>query len=427
MKRFPGIAVLLLVCVAFLAGGEVVDRIAAIVNDDIILLSEVDEKMFILQASGQLEGREESEIRQVRREILDRLIEEKLVVQRAMSQGIEADNQEVTGRVDEAMEKVRSRFPSLEAFRQALQEEGISENMLRERYQSDITQEMLGQRIVGREVRSKVQVTTDDVQRYYEEHADELPRKPNEIHLAHWLASPVTPEQEAAAREEIQKARNEIVDGESFEAAAEKYSDDPSRGQGGLLGWFQPGDLDPDFEAAVDTLKVGELSKIVRTRHGYHLIEVMEREGARYRVRHILVMMQYSESDKEAARKRAEEARQKLDRGESFEDLIPSTEDFLTRDRGGDLGWTPMEFLLPQVKEELDSLTVGEVSPVIETDRGFHIFKVLNRRHGEEYEYDEIKDQLMGYLQQQELQKAYDDWLQGIRDSAYVEIKTWER
>jgi parvulin-like peptidyl-prolyl isomerase len=197
MKRLS----LLLLAAFSLTAGEVIDRVAAVVNEDIILVSEVEEKLFILDAQGQLKGRDTTEFAKLRKE--DRPHEEKLIVQRAKSQGINADASDLQKRVDEAMEKVRSQFPSLEAFREALRQEGITESMLRERYQTDIEQELLGQRIVAKEVRTLVEVNSDEVDKYYREHKDELPRKPTELRLAHILIRPVDAATERAAQERI--------------------------------------------------------------------------------------------------------------------------------------------------------------------------------------------------------------------------------
>lgn len=427
MKRFS-IPLVLVLALLSLTAGDVIDRIAAVVNDDVILLSEVEEKMFILQAQGQLQGQDSTQVAQARREILDRLIEERLVVQRARSQSIEADPQEVTNRVNDAMTKVKERFPSLEAFRQALAQEGISENMLRERYHTDITQEFLGQRIVGKEVRSKVQVTSDDVEHYFKENKDELPRKPMEVQLAHLLVYPVSPAKENAAKKRIENARARIEGGEDFAAVAREVSDDPTKTKGGELGWFSPGDLDPDFESAVDSLAVNAVSEPVRTRFGYHLIQVEERDGDRYRVRHILALVDASQEDLDRARARADSALEKLQGGAPWDSVVRRmSDDALTRDQGGDLGWTPTKFLVPAVATAVESLEVGSVSQVVPSDRGFHIFKVENRRTGEDYTFDEIKDQLRTYLEQKKLEEAYDTWMAGIRDSAYVEIKAWDR
>jgi peptidyl-prolyl cis-trans isomerase SurA len=417
-----------LIALLSLTGGQVVDRIAAVVNDDIILVSEVEEKLFLLDAQGQLKGRDSTQVAGMRKEILDRLIEEKLVVQRAKSQSITADATDLQKRVDDAMDKVRSQFPSPDAFRQALNQEGITETMLRERYQNDIENEVLGQRIVSKEVRSKVEVSSDDVEKYYKENKDQLPRKPSEVELAHFLARPVDASVEAAAKDKIEKARARLVGGEKFEDVASQVSDDPSRGRGGLLGWFQKGDLDPAFEAAADSLQIGELSGPVRSSFGYHLIEVLERDGERFKVRHILALVEPKPDQIQAAHDRAEAARTRIQNGEPFEQVVKeASEDPETKGQGGNLGWISPQMLLPEVAGLIDSLKVGQLSPVVRSTKGFHVFKVLNRRAGEEYTYDEIKDRLRTYLEQQQLEKAYDTWMKGIRDSAYVEVKSWNR
>jgi peptidyl-prolyl cis-trans isomerase SurA len=242
------------------------------------------------------------------------------------------------------------------------------------------------------------------------------------------VAYPVSQEREEAARKRMADARNRITGGEAFADVAAEVSDDPTKARGGDLGWFSPGDLDPAFQTALDTLAVGELSEPVRSRFGYHLIEVLERDGNRFHVRHILAQVEPTDEDVKRARAAAETARNRILAGASFEDVAKElSEDTLTRDKGGDLGWTPVQYLLPQVAAVLDSVDVGDTSPVVESDLGFHVFKVLNRRSGGEYAYDEIKDRLRGFLEQKELEKVYDDWLAAVRDSAYVEIKTWER
>jgi peptidyl-prolyl cis-trans isomerase SurA len=285
---------------------------------------------------------------------------------------------------------------------------------------------MLAQRIVAREIRSQVEVTTDQAQKYFDEHKDELPQRPEEVHIAHILVVPQAGEQAGGPLGEIKAARARIEGGESFAEVAEDVSDDPSRTRGGVLGWFRPGDLDPDFEAAVGALEVGELSEPVRTRFGFHLIEVMDRDGERFEVRHILKLVELGDDAVAAAQERAEEARELVVAGEPFEDVAARmSDDELTRDTGGDLGWTPVASLMPAVSSMVDSLGVNGLSPVITSERGFHVFKILDRRTGGAYEFDEISDQLKSLLEQQELEEAYDEWMSAVRDSAYVEIKTW--
>ena len=103
------------------------------------------------------------------------------------------------------------------------------------------------------------------------------------------------------------------------------------------------------------------------------------------------------------------------------------SDDELTRDSGGDLGWTPVQALVPAIATLIDSVGMNGLSPVVESDRGYHVFKVLNRRSGGATSSSEIEDRLKQYVEQQELEKAYDKWMTAVRDSAYVEVKNWER
>lgn len=429
MKRFRLFApFVMMAALVALTGAEVIDRIAAIVNEEVILLSEVDEKLFIIAAQGQLEGRDSTEVGEVRREILDRLIEERLVVQRAKSQGIHVDDSEVVARVDDAMAKVRGQFPTNTEFEKALESEGLTETMLRERYESDVRQEIMAQRIVGREIRGKVEVTSDQVQKFYDENQDQIPPKPDELELAHLVCFPVSPEKDRAGQEKIQVAVMRLRDGEPFEEVAKAISEDPTASRGGLLGWFGQDDLDPDFQAAVDTLDTMQISAPVQTRFGYHIIQVLDRKDDRFQVRHILVLVEPSSEDLARAHNAAQTAHARLDKGDAWPVVVAEiSDDELTRDNAGNLGWTSSETLLPEVAAVLDSLTVGDYSQVVQTDRGYHVFKLLNRRGGEPFTFEEIRDRLRSLVENQELQKVYDEWMVGIRDSAYVEIKAWKR
>ncbi len=169
------------------------------------------------------------------------------------------------------------------------------------------------------------------------------------------------------------------------------------------------GDLDPDLESAIDTLKIGEVSAPVRTRLGYHLIEVLSREGDRSKVRHILARIESVRPTWRWRAARRKSALARIQGGEYFADVAKAvSDDELTRDNGGDLGWTPVQALVPAIAAMIDSVGMSGVSPVVESDRGYHVFKVLNRRSGGTYDFEDVQDRLRQYVEQQELEKAYD-------------------
>jgi len=417
-----GVPLAALCVVGWLHAGEVVDRIAAVVNERVILLSEVDEKVFILQAQGELQGKDSTQVAGIRRDILDRLVEEELVVQRAKSRGLTVEPSEVTEAVDKAVEKVRSSFPDEAAFQAALAAEGISLLQLRERYQNDVEQERLAQRVVAQEIRSKVEVTTEEVQKYYKEHHDEIPPSPPEVRLAHIVVEPQNPKEMAAAEAAITRARERLEAGEEFAAVVADYN-------GGDLGNFCAGDLDPQIEDVLAWLQPGELSKPTRSGQGWHIFEVLDRDDKGcVTVRHLFVPVVTSEEDVRLAAARAEEARTHVLAGEQFATVAADmSDDDATREQGGDLGWAPVPSLLPEVSAQLDSLGVGDVSRVVRSERGFHVFQLLERREGGEMSFEEIRDRLRQFMEQQKLEEAYTTWLNAVKDSAYVEIIAWSR
>ena len=421
MKRL--LVLLALLSLPALVVADVIDRVAAVVNDDIILLSEVDERIFLLAAQGQIDAADTNRVDEIRKDVLERLVEEKLVVQRAESQGITVDESELVPEVDAAVEQVRKRYGSEQAFQNALEAEGITLSMLRERYESDLTNERLAQRIVGREVRSSVNVTTEDVETYYNENQGELPGKSAEVRLAHLVVEPRNDEVEAAAQREVAGVRDRLRAGGDFQAEVDAH-----RGLA-TLSRFCPGDLDPQIEDAVAGLEPGGISEPVRSAIGYHVFQLGDREeNGCYTLRFVVVEVPTDEVDVSGAQASAEEARQRILDGEQWNTVVAEySDDAETRDNGGDLGWTPVEALLPEVGDQVGDLAPGEVSTVVRSDRGFHVFRMVERREGGDYTFDEIREQLRRYLESQKLQEAYDEWMVGIRDSAYVEIKTWKR
>lgn len=421
MKSRLGLIAFLFVYAALTMGAEVIDRIAAVVNEEVILLSEVDEKIFLLQAQGQLTEADLPRMDEIRRGILDRLIEEKLVVQRALSQGLTVNTDEITQSVDEAISRVRAQFPDEVSFLAALTQEGITLTQLRERYENDARQERLAQRIVGREIRSQVEVKTDQVQRYFEENKSEIPARPDEVRLAHLVVAPRDKVREDAAKKLIDTARADLAVGKTFEEVVAQYG-------GGELGHFCEGDLAPELDDVLSVIEVGKVSEPVRTQLGWHLLQVTAREDNCFDARHVLVSVPMAEQDVTRAETAAQAARQRVVNGEAFEKVVLEvSDDDATRYDGGDLGWSPVANLLPAAAAIIDTLEVGEISPVVRSARGFHVFKLLERRKGGEYAFDEIREQLRQYLEQKQLEEAYDKWMTAVRDSAYVEIKTWTR
>ena len=271
-------AVILAACLAGPARAEIIDGVAAIVNDDVITLSEVDEAGGPIYREIQRKYGEDSqaEIAQARREVLDQLVDQKLMEQIIKKYEITASDSEV----DLAINDVKKQNGiTQEGLQRALAKEGISYEEYREQVRSQIERTKL----VGRQVRNRSNVDDDHAKRYYEEHPDEF--KQDELIKARHIMIPVvadaSAEERAAARKKAQQALAEVKAGGDFAALAKQYSAGPTAGEGGELGWISRGQTLPEFEASAFLLGKGQTSDVVETKLGFHVIQVEDKKPSR--------------------------------------------------------------------------------------------------------------------------------------------------
>jgi len=404
---------------------EPVDKVAAIVENEIILKSEVDEQLAIYAAQEKIAESDTTSLRKLREHILGRMVDEKVVLAEAKKQGITVPESELDSAVNDAIEETKQRIGSEEQFTLELNREGLTLDMLRERYRGEVQKQMLQSRLVGKEIRSKVQVQDADVDAYFEKHKAELPKKPEQVHLRHILIQP-RPDASAiqAAREKAVAARARITAGEDFAKVAAEVSQDPSAKVGGDIGRVGKGDLEAVFDSTVFAIEVGAVSEPVRTSRGWHLIRVDERDAERARVRHIVVTITVGQADKDAASALANDVRQRAAAGEPFEELARRYSDEEdVRDQGGDLGNLPMKALRENYLAAIDKLAPGQVSNVVFDDRGFHIFQMVEVIPEQDYALEEIRKELQQLAYQEKLEAAYEEWVAGLRKNYFVEIR----
>jgi peptidyl-prolyl cis-trans isomerase SurA len=405
---------------------EPIDRIVAVVGDETVLLSEVDEQLALLQANQQLDMADTAQVAEARRQILNQLIDEKLIFAYAGKQGIVIPDEQVNAQIEETIQNVRERLGSPAAFDAELKKQGLTLEGLRDRYRQDVRRQMMAQRIMEREIRSKVKVTDTDVDTFFRNNKDQLPQKLNQFHLAHILVSPKPDaSRRAAARMRAADVLRQLEGGANWDALAAKYSDDPTTAKsGGDLGEANEGEFDPTFEAAVRDLQPGKRSGIVETRFGFHIIELVGRSGTRYHTRHILIQAKPTPADEAAAIQRAQKAHDAAVRGEAWNILVNSySDDASSKENAGDLGNVPVTQLSREYVEALDSLKVGDISAVLQGPTGYHVFKLLGREAAGPFRLEEIRPQLVSMLTQRKLSEEYDRWITAIRKKSFVEIK----
>jgi len=416
------------------------DGIAAIVNDDVVLQSDVEDQLyqFLMQSKAQPE---EAQLDTLRRQILNQLINEKLIVGEAKRQGVTISDPEINQQVDEALRQQKEQLGGEEAFQTQLKAENLTEAQVRTRYREQVTRDLLSQRMIHRALPPKP-VTATEAEAYFKTNPDKFPRHPADVRLQ-VIQIPASADSatDAAGHAAAIAARKRIVAGEKFAKVAAEVSQDPGSARaGGDLGFFTRGAMEPAFENAAFSLKVGELSQPVHTPFGWHVLEVMDRDTLKTRAgrdsvdgagvpvlevhaRHILIRVPIGDADGERARVLAERVRAEAVKGTDFATLARRYSKYSgPQDDKADIGFVSLASLQPQIRGGLDTLEIGQVSAVLKNSVGYNIFKLVDRKPERAYTYDEVKDELPAAVTEIKFRERYDDWVKGLRAKAHVEV-----
>lgn len=434
-RRFltAAIALTLLACGGAPRVAPATERIAAVVNKEAILASDVDEQTKDAAERMNIDPADTSTYNKLRGDVLGQLIEKQVLLTEATRQGITVTDAEVTQAVDREIQGLKQRIGSEADYQAALAREKTTEADLRKRYTPGVKEQLLISRLVGKEVQSKTTVTDAEVKGYFEAHRDSIGQKPEELRMAHILIAfePDT-SQIRRAHARADSLRDLIVRKKvPFEDVAQRFSDDPSSRVGGDLGTFGRGDMVAEFEEVAFKLKPMEISMPVRTRFGFHIIQVLEHFAKtdsteeRVHARHVMVQAKPTPADEDRARLRALALRDSiLTKGADFAAVARKfSADTATKDSGGVLGSVPVPALPQNLREPLSGLAVGEVSVPFKRDAGYHLFKVLGRTPQTAYKYEDIKDDLRQVVLNKKLEESYRRWYDRVRKSVNVEVK----
>ena len=406
--------------------GQRIDAVAAVVDNEVVLQSEVDEQLYLFLQQAQ--GRPDSaQVQQLRKDILDKLIDDRVIVSEAKRQNLTASEAEIEKNVSEAVADTKKRLGSDEAFASELRREGMSEDDLRKRYREEVQKQLLANALLRKQL-GKMEITPAEAEKYFNDNKDKFPRRPSAI-KAQVIQIPIEPDslERAAVRKRANEALARIKKGEPFSRLAQTLSEDPGTAQsGGDLGWFKRGSLDSTFELAAFKVPVGQVSNVVTTPFGYHLIKVEEADAAKGEIhaRHILFRVQPSEADANRAKAQIEQVRAQAVKGVDFGTLArryskyrgPAASD-------GDLGFLPLSVFSADFRAALDTLELGEISAPLLNPQGFHLFKVNDRQAERPYEVAEIQNDLPELVRQQKLKEQYDSFVADLRKKAHIEYR----
>lgn len=406
--------------------GERIDGVVAVVNDEVVLASEVDEQLYLFLQQARARP-DSSEVARLRRDILDRIIDEKVIVSEAKRQNVTLAEAELKKNVDDAIADVKTRLGSEAAFRAELEKEGVSEEALRQRYRDDATRQMMANVLLRKQL-GKVEVTPAEAEKYFAEHLAEFPKRASAIHVQ-LVQVPVEPDSAArrGVRAKAVAAAARLRKGEPFSRLAQELSEDVgTASNGGDLGWFKRGTLDSTFEDQAFKLPVGQVSGVIPSPYGYHLVKVEEADKTKgeIRARHILFRLAPTDDDARRVRQRIDEVRGQAVKGVDFGTLARRYSRFQGQSGpDGDLGFLPMSAFSPDFRAALDTLETGQVSPPLLNAQGWHLFKVLDREGERTYRLEEIRTELPEMVRQAKLKTQYETFVADLRKKATIEYR----
>jgi peptidyl-prolyl cis-trans isomerase SurA len=405
---------------------QVVDAIAAVVGEELVLESEVDEEFYIYQMRTGIGSLPEEEVLNIRAGILDEMIDEMLLVAVAHRDTVELAPGELEEEMNRRVDELRERHGSDEALEAALAAEGMTLTDLRKFYRDEIERRLLAQRVVRREIHAKIDVTWGEVEEYYAEHTDEVGHVPEAYEIAGILVTPkISGEAKRAAIERLEAASEALSGGAAFEDVARQYSDDASAASGGDLGFFGRGVMVPEFEDAAFALDEGETSGIVPTRFGFHIIRKTETRDDEIRVSHILARVSSGPEDEERARASADSLRERVLAGEDFATLAGTrSDDIQSRDAGGVIGWFTVENLAPAFLDVVSGLEPGGLAEVVEGDTGFYVLKLLDHKESRTATLDEVREDLKEYIFSLKAEEAYARLMERLRGEIFIDVRS---
>lgn len=401
---------------------ELLDEIVAVVNNDVVLASELSAELDQISRQALAQDANLPPREQLAGQVLERLIMMRLQLSMAERMGIRVDEATLNNATRRIAEQNNL---DLNQFRMALQAEGINFADFREALREEIAITQVRQR----QVESRVQVTAQEIDQLLEESGAGPQYEYLVGHILIATPEGASSDQIQAARQEAERVRARLERGADFGEVAAAESDAPTALEGGSLGWRGAGALPTLFAATVPSMESGEISEVIGAANGFHIVQLQDRRRAdaqmitQTRARHLLIAADPVVGDEAEARQRIEALRQQIEAGADLGALAREhSDDSGTAGRGGDLGWFNPGTMVPEFERAARELEQGEVSEPVRTMFGWHLIEVLDRREQDVAE-DTMRARAAQHLRARKVEEATEAWLRRLRDEAYVEIR----
>ncbi len=406
-----------------LAETEILDYIVAVVNDDVIVNSALQNEIQLITNEWRKKNRRLPQGKNLEKQVLERLIVNTLQLQLAERTGIKVD----ASLLNEQLRQIAAQSgDTLQSFRRKMEAQGYSYKQFRKQ----IKDQLIIRRLQKRQVVNRITITAREIDNFMANQVQQGTVN-QEYHILHiLLTTPSTPSP-AKIKAKQQEAKNvlkKLQQGADFRTVAAEVSDGRKALEGGDLGWLKAGELPTIFSRIVNQMADGEIRGPFRDASGFHIIKLLEKKGGQQSIiiqtnaRHILIKTNALMSDLDA-KKRLERLKYRIEQGDDFAELAKAySEDMVSAANGGSLDWVSPGDLVPEFEEVMEKLSENQVSSPFKSRYGWHIIQVLKRRkHNNTAKA--LRNKATQQIHQRKVEEELRSWLRKLRDEAYVEYR----
>lgn len=425
---FHCVRLLLMICLGSQAFGLMaavpLDRIVAVVENSVIMESELDADIRETADQMQQQGIDPPPSDILAKQVLERIILTKIQIQLAEQTGIRVDDETLNRTINNIAKD--NKASNLDEFINMLKKDNINYEQFRE----DIRNKITILRLRQRQIDNQISITNKEIENALM-NKESQGNTETEYLIEHILVpfpENMTAEQEEEVRLIAENALEDLRVGQSFRDIASNSSDEYEIIKASNLGWRKKTEVPTLFENYIGTIDKGELSELIKSPSGFHIIKLADvHSGERYlimqtKARHILIRLNEITIVNDAKIK-LEQLKKRIENGDDFEKLAKThSDDIISAAEGGDLGWSSPGKLVPEFENVMNKLKINEISEPFETQFGWHLIQVLERREQDDTE-NAIRRRVFNDIRQKKSEELYQNWLRHIRDQAYVEYR----
>ncbi|MCP4706555.1 MAG: hypothetical protein GY865_18305, partial [candidate division Zixibacteria bacterium] len=398
----------------------------AVVGSEPILASELAAQIQLMAIQRGIRPKNEAELVQFQEQILNDLIAERLMLAEAQKDTtISVSDEQIEMGVEDHISSLVKQFPSDEAFLEELSKEGLTLRAFKKKLRPEIGNQLLKQQLINRKI-SSIAISNKEVNDFYEIYKDSIANQPEAVRLAHILVTfQPSGGTEDSVRQIAQTVRENAVAGADFATMAITYSDGPGALTGGDLGFLSKDDVVPEFGRVAFNLQPGEISSIIRTVYGLHIVKCEEKRGTQSHLRQILFEVLPTPFDSSLSYGLIDSLLTEIKAGADFREMAKVfSADDESRAKGGELGWFAISNLPVEFAESTEKMKEkDDLEGPVQSEYGLHILKLLDRQESRAITLGDDFDRIKEMARQEKTGEIVDEWLDELKDKVYVEIR----